>query len=70
MDYAISCFSDRFQQVKVFTEQIGFLFEYVSNTKTWTVSDSDNVKTQCINLFHFISLHFICLQHTKKLRNW
>jgi len=48
MDNAISSFSERFQQIKVFTEQFGFLFEFVSNKKTWTVSD--NVKTQCVNL--------------------
>jgi len=48
MDNAISSFSERFQQIKVFTELFGFLFEFVSNKKTWTVSD--NLKTQCVNL--------------------
>jgi len=50
MDNAISSFSDRFQQVKVFNEQFGFYSNMSVIKKTWTVSDSDNVKTQCVNL--------------------
>jgi hypothetical protein len=53
MDNAISSFSERFHQIEVFTEHFGFLFQYVSDKKTLTITDIDEVerlKTQCVNL--------------------